>query len=500
MSGLRDWAEADNSNEYISNVYKYLQKGRLIHDLVDCGILVLDENRMLSKKDNKIHALLQEDAFIRFSYISAAGEIYNSWMDEDMYQLYQNYFIPKTGYDDVCYVTGTKEKCTVKHPNKLRQSGDKAKLLSGHKNSLVYCGRFKTREEAVSVGYVTSQKMHKALRYLINSQGYQIDTCQIVAWTIPKKKSDITQIDFEVPEIFQRKTPDKNIEDVTGKRKSYDIYRAIEGVKKYEGCEEKIYMISVDAATPGRMSINFYYEFNKNEFMKSVNNWYTKMETDISVAPSLYEIAIAAYGINRRTYIDGKELVIKNTINRLFPCMLGMTEHLPYDIIRAIASKVNIPAAYEPHIWEHNLYGVLCSVLKYEGYFEEEVYMNDKQKERSKIWGELLAVLDEIEICAMISSKKYETENRLTNAKRQWDKFVRNPLVTYNRVYQMVVAGYMHHLSFMKRAAFEKDITELMTRLDKIDGHNNTPLTEHYIAGYYQRKKIYSKKQNETNK
>ena len=40
----------------------------------------------------------------------------------------------------------------------------------------------KNAEQAVGIGYVTSQKAHNALRWLISKQGYRNDTERIVCW------------------------------------------------------------------------------------------------------------------------------------------------------------------------------------------------------------------------------------------------------------------------------------------------------------------------------
>ena len=61
--------------------------------------------------------------------------------------------------------------CTEKHPAKLRQGKDKAKLISTNDaNGFTYRGRFVSKKEAISIGYETSQKIHNALRWLIQKQ------------------------------------------------------------------------------------------------------------------------------------------------------------------------------------------------------------------------------------------------------------------------------------------------------------------------------------------
>lgn len=49
--------------------------------------------------------------------------------------------------------------CTNKHPSKIRNTADKAKLISGNDESgFTYRGRFANKQQAVAVGYFTSQK------------------------------------------------------------------------------------------------------------------------------------------------------------------------------------------------------------------------------------------------------------------------------------------------------------------------------------------------------
>ena len=73
--------------------------------------------------------------------------------------------------------------CTDKHPAKLRQGKDKAKLISmNDSNGFTYRGRFVSKKEAISVGYETSQKIHNALRWLIQKQAYKYDGQTILTW------------------------------------------------------------------------------------------------------------------------------------------------------------------------------------------------------------------------------------------------------------------------------------------------------------------------------
>ena len=60
---------------------------------------------------------------------------------------------------DLCYVTGEEVRKTERHANKLRNSGDRAKLISANDTSgFTFRGRFSSSGEAVAIGYDVSQK------------------------------------------------------------------------------------------------------------------------------------------------------------------------------------------------------------------------------------------------------------------------------------------------------------------------------------------------------
>ena len=74
----------------------------------------------------------------------------------------------------MCYVKGQAIPCSDKHPAKVRNTGDKSKLISANDTEgFTYRGRFVDKTQVVRVGYETTQKAHNALRWLIDKQGYK---------------------------------------------------------------------------------------------------------------------------------------------------------------------------------------------------------------------------------------------------------------------------------------------------------------------------------------
>lgn len=518
MDNLKKWLESEYSCDYIKAVYKYLQKGSLIKDLLVLNILEADESGCLSDGLNKINNLPQTGAFIRFGICNEDdGELIRGWLDKSLYELYEKYYIPQVGYDDICFASGLLEKCTVKHPNKLRNSGDKAKLISGNDSTgFTFRGRFGTKEETVSVGYVASQKAHNALRWLIQRQGYKRNGNTIVLWNIPKRGSKVSYEHFSVPDVYSDSyhafsDTTKEIPD-TGKEILIDFKRAVHDYYTFIGDDSRIIMMSIDAATQGRMSIEYYHEFDGNEFLESINEWHEKAsvirlvkdyETEqyvfTNAAPSVREIALAAYGSDRGGYLGCDDVIIKNTVKRLLPCVTGLSSKIPSDIVRAVLLKVERPQSYSPFVWSHGIYPVAISLLKHEGYLEEREDIMEPNKERSFIWGKLLAVLDEIESRAMYITGRYIKDDRLTNAKKTWNKFVRKPMTAYEQIYKIVLQAYMKRLPYDTRRYFEHELEYCINRLQELDGFNNDSLTPEYLVGYHQQKSFMKNKNQKEN-
>jgi len=518
---LTSWCESPYGNEYTQIVLKYLETGTLIKDLVDLGFLILDENGKLNNKSNKIHGLGQTGAFIRFALLLEDGEVWKSWESKELFDAWEKFYVPQAGFDDICFVTGKMEKCASKHPNKIRNSGDKAKLISGNdKDGFTFRGRFLTKDEAATVGYVASQKAHNALRWLVQRQGYKKDGSAIVIWKIPDTDKPVTRESFSVPDIFdinydyytEADADDENTID-TGKEYARAIERALLGREPWNKEKEPVIVMAIDAATQGRMSIEYYQEFGEFEYLESVKAWYEKTSWNrvvkdytldkyvrVNASPSPREIALAAYGRDKGGYLDADGARLKYATKRIIPVILGLQQDIPKDIERAVFDNVKRTHAYSQFLWEQKVLAVAYALLKRKGAFEKMKEYKDINEERSALWGKLLAILDEIETRSMYIADSEKTKNRPTNAKKYWSKYSRTPMSVYNQLYKFVLQAYARRLKKDTRDYFEYEIGRIVTRLHEIDGFNNQPLNEYYLVGYYEQKEamLYKKKPKES--
>ena len=290
LSTLDAWTHSEYGNPWLKAVYNYVEKGTMITDLVSIGLLKLDETGRLSEKENKMGQIAQTDAFVRFAVVENGHKV-DLWKKQEMHEAYTNYYLSRTDEKELCYVSGKRETCTEKHPSKIRNTADKAKLISGNDDTgFTYKGRFSDKKEAVSVGYETSQKAHNALRWLLKKQGYLEDGNAVVVWKLPDEKNekDETLAELEVPDIFgdslqafaiqfdeeaendEKRPMAEPLEIHTGERYAMRLKQAMQGYARTLKPDDKVIMLVLDAATTGRLSINYYHEFAGNEFIDRV--------------------------------------------------------------------------------------------------------------------------------------------------------------------------------------------------------------------------------------
>lgn len=542
LDALGRWTNSEYGNPWLHAVYSYIQKGTMVADLVSIGLLKLDEAGILSQKENKMGQIAQTDAFVRFAVVEN-GRKTDLWKNQEMYEAYTNYYLLRSDEKELCYASGKQEVCTEKHPSKIRNTADKAKLISGNDDAgFTYRGRFSDKKEAVSVGYVTSQKAHNALRWLLKKQGYLEDGNAVVVWKLPegKKETEKTLAELKVPDIFgdslqafsifldeedendEEKTVEEAQEEIyTGERYAVRLKQAMQGYARDLKPDDKVIMIVLDAATTGRLSINYYHEFAGNEFIDRVIEWHehctwkrwvrpknAKKNILVKTAPSPKEMVLAAFGTQRGNgYLDCDSELKKSMIQRILPCVVGLSPRIPKDIVRAAVNRASNPQAYSLFVWENQVLAVTCAMLHYNQYKAEKERdeamdtEKEREKERAELFGRLLAIMDAIERKATYSSEQENANKRLTNAKKLWNAYTRRPMTTFERLNQKMKQAYEGRLTGGTASYMEDEITKLVNRLNEINGFTNKPLREEYLLGYCaQREKMkWNKEEENTN-
>lgn len=508
---LQSWAESPYSHPKVLAVYDYVKKGTLTSDLVRTGALsapngileVLSKNSPSTNDTHPIFKLLtfddkglkdQAKVFVRWSVESINDVCIESWKDKELQVCWRQYIDSLEAVTGFCYVAGTNTNIAQKHPAKLRNGKDGAKLVSSNDtNGFTFLGRFTNAEQAASISSEVTQKAHSALRWLISrKQAYRNGDQVFVSWAVSGKSSPSPWASSI--ELFD------SIGDV-GQAYSLRLNQAIAGYKSKIDDTEDILVMGIDSATPGRLAITYYQEIKGSDFLTRIRDWHESLawpqnfgkEQQFEGAPSPRDIAEATYGSGKR--LDDK--LKKVVIERLIPCIVeGRT--LPKDLVdacvRRSSNRIGMKDKKSEWEWEKCL-GIACSLFK--GFHKERSYtmaLEENRTTRDYLYGRLLAVAEHIEARALyIAGEK----GRDTMASRLMQRFADRPHSTW-RTIELSLVPYKSRLR-SKREGFLHEMNKLSDQLvaqfpttePAETFTNDKPLSGEFLLGYHcQRQKL----------
>ncbi len=377
---LADWCASAHSHPKAQAILSYVQKGRVIADLVASGILPLTETGNFltqwtetTRESPEIFAVLPKDkghiepgsALIAWTVESAQDHSVStdSWKDPELQKSWMQYLASQSGVEGFCMVKGQIEPIAAMHPAKLRHTGDKAKLISSNDEvGLTFKGRFLESDQAASISTEVSQKAHAALRWLISRQSYKSGDMVTLAWAasaIPIQQP-ISALDPTLEPEDELWVDEEGFEQLgetslttlepllaqTGSDHSADLGESyarklrlrLSGYKQQLQPTDQITIISLDSATPGRMALTYYREMMPAEYFNALEQWYEqfcwfqrvsgttngdqkKGRVTVNwpvISPTPLAIAQAAY--DKSTLTDALK---KQVLNRLLPCIVG---------------------------------------------------------------------------------------------------------------------------------------------------------------------------------
>ncbi len=496
MNQIKDWMNSKFTHPAVKALYLYLSKKALMSDLIKSDILVLDDK--INKLDSKIKILgeAQEKLFVRFCI--AYDDLTKSpktWLDSTLFESFIQFNKSIMNNVDLCYITGEIVPVTYKHPAKVLKGSDKAKLISTNDSSgFTYRGRFSNKEEAISVGYDTSQKIHNALKWLISRSGMKFDTMSFIVWESnmadvpdirqePSKWQDLDNIDFD--ELIENESYTSDEQYMALLKQMIFSFR-----DKLEP-HSKIMLLGLDAATTGRLSIATYSELEASLFYKNLLNWHQNIATyryntskhlmEIK-SFSVYDIIKCAFGTEQSKNLKCDTKLLSKTILRLFDCM-ALGASLPVDIVNNLYHKASNPLAYDEYYNFRLVTEVACGLIRKKNIERKRgitcMAYDPKETNRSYLFGCLLAIADKAE------RDTYEKgdEGRVTNAKRFWNMFSSRPYQTWD-IISKHLNYYYDKMNANKRVYYQKLTQEVMDKMSLDDFMKHEPLSPEYLLGY----------------
>ncbi|EEM13961.1 type I-C CRISPR-associated protein Cas8c/Csd1 [Bacillus pseudomycoides] len=508
INQLEGWTVSPYATAKVKSIYTYLSKRRLIKDLVEKGILHVDTNgELIEAWDKKAEAFLgekppifsvvtgnQESAFVRFNVYSPNKMLTKVWKDPEMYDSFIKFYSNFLGKDDYCYVTGKIMPSTDKHANKIRNAGDKAKLISANDTSgFTFRGRFHKANDVANISYDVSQKAHNALKWLINKQGKIVDQRVFLVWGNDSEDiPDFVEDSYNIYSMDLRLPKKREIKSYTHEQFADEVAKAIDGYKNNLSSSANVNILLLDSATTGRLAVLYYRNMDKNLYLNRLKNWhstcvwehrYRKNKDNEFVkfygAPSTKDIAFAAYGPK------ANEKIVKGLMERILPCIID-EKKIPFDIVRSAIQRASNPVSMERWEWEKTL-SITCALINtMEGY---QMVLDKENNDRDYLFGRLLAIADVLERKSLNTS-----DQRATNARRYMNSFSQHPERTW-RTIQGALQPYQARLG-EKVSYYNKLIDEVGSKI-KIGDFNNKPLSGRYLLGFYsQRHELYQKKEN----
>lgn len=517
MEQLQEWKNSEYTHPAVNAIFEYLKKGTLMQNLIESHSLVLDEATVKLKEKEKILGIAQEDAFVRFrmNYSDLSVES-RTWKDISLYDSFCRYSQKTLGNVQLCYATGEIGPCTYKHPAKIRNAGDKAKLISSNDESgFTYRGRFDAKEQAISVSYDFSQKMHNALKWLIEKQGVSIGSMELLAWASNLQSlPDILGNPEEEMMSLENAWGDEWDElDEDGKNGSQLLADTMPAYRNRlrktiwgSGGEKalctgvdqniKVMIMVLDAATTGRLSMNMYAEMSVSEFYENVEKWHYdtvwirfngKQRRNELRSFSLFEIVDYAYGTEQEDFIKCKPEIRNDIILKLIPCVTER-RNVPSDIVANLIHKACSPMSYKNSYNWRKVLETACGLIrkkiieekeKRKEQGEYEVALDYSCRQRDYLYGRLLAIAEAAE-----ASTYGKDEERITNASRYFEAFSNKPYQTWGVIYNRLTP-YLNRMETGRRRYYENLLGEVMEQFELKEFEDNSKLKPLFLLAYH---------------
>lgn len=479
-----------------------------------------------------------------------------TWRDDSLFESWQQFYATLDSTDGFCYITGKDSPLASKHPNRILRSATNAKLISANDlSSFTFLGRFTDDEKSIkahglqgaNISAVVTEKAHAALSWLLSRQGREEAGQAVVAWAISGKETPqpTQEIDedepFDVEEIVESADLEEEginpfamsdnddfdeindeseyseIDETTLNEKVFNnlshsnnlgqtfathLNNTMHGYRQQLDAHDQISIITLDAATPGRMAVTYYYETMPDNYINALACWYQQFswyatykdsETNVRKgtikAPIPKLIAEIAYGSRV------SDALKKQVVSQVLPCIVeGEARRFPWQLVDLCIKRACNPLALKnwDGEWEQAL-GVACAL--YRGYHLRQsddkkrsytVALQTDYNSRDYLYGRLLAVAEDIESLALYIAG----EKRSTTAQRYMQQFANRPFTTWRNI-ELALKPYENRLK-SNRAGYLANMQDLlgqiMSRFDVADFSNDSALSGEFLLGYHSQK------------
>ena len=473
-----------------------------------------------------------------------------TWKDDSLFESWQQFYATLDSTDGFCYITGQNRPLASKHPNRILRSATNAKLISANDmDSFTFLGRFTDNKASIkaqglqgaNISAVVTEKAHAALSWLLTRQGREEAGQAVVAWAIsgeetlqptePLNKSatfDVVknaeqseQMLFESNDIDEFENMDSEEDEdseqeiaVTDKEAplpfkhsnnlghlfATHLNNTMQGYRQKLDAHDQISIITLEAATPGRMAVTYYHESMPNDYIDALESWHRQFawyftyadpesgERKLTLkAPTPKQISQVAYGARL------SDALKKQVVSQVLPCIVeGEARQFPWQLVDLSIKRACNPLALDNWEWEQAI-SVACAL--YRGYYLRQseskkrsytVALQTDYTSRDYLYGRLLAVAEDIESLALFIAG----EKRNTTAQRYMQQFANRPFTTWRNI-ELALKPYENRLKSNRGGylANKQDLMDqIMSLFNVADFTNDAALSGEFLLGYHSQK------------
>ena len=487
---LTSWAESRFTHPVLTSVLSYIKKKTIYEDLLAAGLIKIDEKKSIKN----------EKDFIRFIVNGIGAESGPCWTNRNLQRAFVEWYgSVQAGQSDFCMISGRKAIPAKQHAKGVVALNGNAKIISANdSNGFTFRGRFLSDKEALNVSYETSQKAHNALRWIVANHGEYIGGRCFACWNPQGKK---------LPKpggiMIERKPGTEAAYTPTAYKEQ--LRKTILSWKSQFPKDEKAITVVLDAATTGRLSVNYYSEIQAKDFIERLGYWDETccwINGDYGIqSPPLMKIIEYATGTLRSSGFEADDNIKKQVMVQLLACRLEKAV-FPVSIERALVQKAGnlqiVPDDKEHGYLRRSLLFTACAAIRkyYIDHFKEEweMSLDPLNKDRSYQFGRWMAIMEKIEKDTYESSDKRET-----NIIRRQHAFTGRPYATAVSVMGHLKTAYYPQLPVSTRSFYERKIEEIVEIISEDAASINKPLSDTYLLGYYlQKKELYTSNKEKT--
>ncbi len=388
----------------------------------------------------------------------------------------------------LCPVTGNSAIPAAGYPRKIRFDADLTRLVSmGDTTGLTFRGRYRGPDDLTKISEDASQKIHKALSWLIRHCSTHFGGQYTVIWA--------PGFSGRIPSPLKRRDyPPK-------KQEGEESYGEEQDSAKYawpeiwpEGLspEQRICVMAVDSLSKGRLSLAMWEETDAASYRERMESWISDLEIGSSSGdmhfPDISRIIADLCGNTG----GGKfhSLILRAALDG---------GPFPEDLMRKFLRKV---MADSPREDVRNAVRTAASLVKAceirNNGRRIGVMLDTELRDRSYLFGRLLAIADNMEGYVLLKHR----DNGVTAAMRYMQQFSVMPASVWKNL-ELAIGRSQRSLSFQQETrgflvARQKLMDEILGLFSPEDFASDAPLDPIFLLGFHhQRCALLQKKAGE---